>query len=370
MSADLLQKHIEERLSQGTSPQELAKLLMTAGWPEDIVRQYIHTTKPASPQKACIHAEGITKSFNSNLVLDRVNLSVVPGEILGIAGMSGSGKSTFLNTLVGFITPDAGDIAITLDRQQSVSIFKNPTLAKQLIGFSPQTSAFYQKLTVLENIYHFAQLYQLTPAQINARALFLLTLSCLIEFKNTTAQNLTRGCQKKLDIICSLIHTPAILILDEPTSELDAISAQDVWKLIHQIHKDTTIIIASRMLDELEHHSTRIAILRNKKIMEIGTPTELSSIYSPNYHIKIETYQKSYDAITKRIKKNLRPIHFTINNNQLTMITPNPEQTLTTLLESITHAQDRIRTLHISKPTLHDTFTKLLKTKQTPSSKP
>ena len=358
VSPETLEKHIERKIEQGTPQKEILKVLVNSGWPEEIVQQYIQKTASTIEQFAFLKMEGITKSFNTHLVLDRAELLVPAGEILGIIGESGAGKSTLLHILVGFIEPDAGDVILTLQDQNPISVTKHPEAIKKLAGFSTQTQSFYGKLTVSENIKHFSALYGLRGVEAIEKINSAIAFAGLSEAKDIIAQTLPRALQKKLDIACSIIHNPRILILDEPTADLDPIAVDSIWELIEQIHSQgTTIVIASHVLEDIERVCSKIAILRDKKIIEIGTPDELTSIYSQNYQVMIETIHQNYSKIIKAIKADkIKIISETIKQNKLIITTPNPEQLVAKLPSIIQKLSDKIKILHARKPTLKDVF--------------
>ena len=361
MQADeALEKHISTTLAKGTPEKELTQHLTKAGWPEDIIQQYIEKLNSTEHSLAFIKIEGVTKTINGKTVLDRTDLTIPAGELLGIIGTSGAGKSTLLYTIVGFLEPDSGDVILTLKDQQAQSIIKHPEAIKPIVGFAPQIPAIYPKLTVQENIQHFAALHGLRGVEITERTKTTITLANLNDEKNTPAQNLPTAQQKKLDIACAIVNQPALLILDEPTADLDPIAAEDIWQLITQIHKSgTTIVVATHLIDDAEKHCTHIAILRNNKIMETGTPAELKNIYARNYTITLETTHKAYTKITKLLHT-FKGTTTTEKNHQLIITTSVPETIMSKLPHIIHQSNDSITQLHASKATLRTIFENLI----------
>lgn len=362
VSVETLEKHIARKIEQGAPKKDILKQLTNAGWPEDVIQQYISKFEKNEVQLSFLKLEGVTKSFDANLVLDRADLTIQSGEILGIIGESGSGKSTLLHTMVGFIEPDAGDVILTLKDQQPVSVIKHPESIKKLVGFSTQNTSFYGKLSVKENVSYFASLNELSGVELTEQSNSLLALTGLKEFKNVISQTLSGNLQKRLDIACSLVNNPKILVLDEPTADLDPVSAKNLLQLIKQINEQgTTIIIASHILEDVEQVCTRIAVLRDKKIMETGSPDELRNIYSQNYQIIIETVHQNYVKLAKLLKgQKSKTVSNALKNEQLVITTSAPEQILARLPILIHHCNDKLKSVSLNKPGLRDVFEMLV----------
>lgn len=361
---DALAEHIHITAQKGLTRNEIKTLLLKSGWPETQVNAYLEKTFKNLEKGTIIRAHALAKSFQEHQVLENIDFDINSGEIFGIIGVSGAGKTTLLNLLVGFLRPEQGDVILALPDGTIQSIYKRPELIKKHIGFSTQTPSFYNKLTVRENLEHFARLYQLTEPDLTRRINALIDLVGLKEARDVLAVHLSGGMQKRLDIACALIHDPAILILDEPTADLDPILRKQLWELIKQINtKGTTILLASHFLAEIELLCNRIAILQNKKIIELGTAEQLRSIYSKNYEIYYQNQNKNYEKIIQELQH--RKKYFTKatqERGELIIETPMPEHILPVITSQIEKQRD-IQSLHVERPTLGRVFETLVKQK-------
>ncbi len=359
-----LRSFVEYSLSKGATLTQVKEDLLRSGWSKKVVNKiFLEKSFKKLSQPAIIKVDAVSKSFDSLKIIDSVSFDVKPGEIFGIIGLSGSGKTTLLNLIVGFIDPDSGDVAIRLGEQLH-SVYKKPELVKETVGFATQDTSFYSRLTVLENLNYFASLYDLNPRYVKRRCNALLRLLGLEDYKDKPAKTLSGGLQKRFDIACALVHNPKILILDEPTADLDPIACEDMWHLIKQIKKQgTTVLVASHFLDELEMICDRIAVLHEKRIVDVGAPEELKHMYSRNYELnfKIESgnYREILDSltqipaleVTKTVKKDGRAIVYT----------PHPKEALQYLMNILDKSKEVLVDADVSKPTLKEYFESLVK---------
>lgn len=308
--------------------------------------------------------EKIKKHFDSNKVIDGVSLDINSGEVFGIIGSSGSGKTTFLKTIVGFLPSDSGNIFFNLSENDSpnfINVSSNSDLIKKRFGFAAQHPSFYEKLTVSENLDYFGALYGLGKEARLTNISTLLDLVGLSHAKDIVAINLSGGMKRRLDIACSLIHNPDLLILDEPTSDLDLILAKQIWDLIRKINKKgTTIVVASHDLPEVETICSRVGILVNGKIQQIGTLDALKNSVSKGQEIHVETYPGNYENIIKKIKSSLIS-NIEDTGNSIIIHTQKPDKVLPELLKVLEKENENLLDLKISKLSLKDVFTKLTK---------
>ena len=222
-----------------------------------------------------IQFKEVTKKFGKNVVLDSINLTIPEGKIIGIIGASGEGKSTILKMIASFYTPTKGEIYY-----KKKNLLKSRKLICKFFGLSIEDGSFYEKLTVKENLFHFGRLYNVKEDILKKRSEELISLVGLENAVNTIAKDLSLGMKKRLDIACSLIHNPTLLILDEPTSDLDILLRNQMIHLIKKINSHgTTIVLTTPNLSEIEELCDRIAILFNEKIIEEGEPSRIKSKY-------------------------------------------------------------------------------------------
>lgn len=304
-----------------------------------------------------IQVKNLTKRFGKNLVLDNITVDIPYGKIFGILGQSGCGKTTLLNLIVGFYKPTKGVIYF-----QGKDIFKDIHDVEKRFGFSTQGLSFYPKLTVIENLYYFGKMYNLEKKEIKERTEEILKLVDLSKAKNTVSDKLSSGMQKRLDIACSLIHEPEILILDEPTQDLDPILRKDVLALIKKINeKGTTVIITSHLLGEIDYLCENIAILNKGKILKMKSLAEIESDYSKNKIINIETIAHNYENYLKILRKNKDIDDISTEGKRLIIRTPKADSVMPFVLNLVKKNKDKIVSLHFTKPSLEEIFEKVIK---------
>jgi ABC-2 type transport system ATP-binding protein len=252
----------------------------------------------------------VSKKFRNNLVLDRLYLKIPYREITGIIGVSGSGKTTLLKLLIGFLKPSKGDIFF-----QSRKVTREGNQIKKIFGFATEDGAFYEKLTVKENVHYFGSLYGMKKKEITQRTNELLKLVELKHAQNCLADELSVGMKRRLDIACALIHKPKVLILDEPTEDLDPLLRREILNLIRKIKKEgTTVIITSHLLNEIDEICGFIAILHNGRIVRMASPSKIKKHYAKEtldeVLITISKEEKKSKNFKKEKKKSFRLLLF------------------------------------------------------------
>lgn len=310
---------------------------------------------------AIVRFKDVTKLYNNKVILNNINLEIYEGEILGLVGVSGSGKTTLLSTLIGFVEPDKGEIEVKKGADFS-SIYEDIDDVRQLFGFAAQNPSFYSRLSVTENLDYFGDLLNVNKATRQKHIKILLSLIGLKEDENTPAKDLSGGMQKRLDIACSLIHAPKVLILDEPTADLDPVLRKQMWDLLKAIkRRGTTIIIASHFLRELGTICDRLAILHNGQILDTGTPDQIVGRYTKNLEIQLETVEADYKTIVKKLIKKTDIAKAFDKKHKLIIYTPKAEKTLHALLHIIEDTKQTLLDIDVNKPSLNEVFESLTK---------
>lgn len=224
-----------------------------------------------------IRTTNLTKSFGENIAVSELNINLHKGELYGLVGPDGAGKTTTMRLLTAIMDPTAGDAWVA-----GHSILTEGELIKEKIGYMSQRFGLYEDLTVIENILFYADLYEVSKQQRPQRIERLLGFSNLAPFKDRLAGKLSGGMKQKLGLACSLIHTPEVLFLDEPTNGVDPVSRRDFWKILYDLLKEgVTIFVSTSYLDEAER-CTRIGLMHKGKLLAEDVPKNVrSSLHQP-----------------------------------------------------------------------------------------
>jgi ABC-2 type transport system ATP-binding protein len=217
-----------------------------------------------------VEARGLTRRFGELVAVDRLDFAVRPGELFGLVGPDGAGKTTTLRMLAGVLRPSAGDAVL-----DGVSVARDPEGVKHRLAYMSQRFGLYADLTVAENLEFYADLYQVPRAERPARLERLFRFSGLEPFRARLAGKLSGGMKQKLGLSCALVHQPAILLLDEPTFGVDPISRRDLWLVVHEmVAQGVTVVVSTAYMDEAERFD-RLAFLHRGRILALDTPAAL-----------------------------------------------------------------------------------------------
>ena len=219
--------------------------------------------------------KSIKKRFRRREVLADISFGVDKRDIFGIVGRSGCGKSVLLKILVGMVKADAGQILF-----DSRDVLRNLKSLRKKTGFATQDNMLFNELSIKENCFYFGRLYGLKRSEIKTKFKELIHLFELEGFENTFIENLSGGMAKRVNLLVSLIHSPELLVLDEPTVGLDPILRKSLWEYIKTINAyGTTIIVTSHLLDEIEKNCSKIVVLKKGRVVAMATLEEYKKTY-------------------------------------------------------------------------------------------
>jgi ABC-2 type transport system ATP-binding protein len=221
------------------------------------------------PNEVAIEAREVSRNFGATRALYQVSLSVKRGELFGLVGPYGAGKTTLIRVLAGLIGTSGGSLSV-LGRDP----LNDPAL-RDAMGVMPQHYSLYGDLSVGENLRFFARLYCLSRAVYRKRAARLLELTRLAPFTERRADALSGGMYKKLALACALLHEPTVLLLDEPTNGVDPVSRRELWQLLHEfVNSGMAVLISTAYMDEAAR-CHRVCLLRAGRVVAQGVPAQL-----------------------------------------------------------------------------------------------
>ncbi|MDD5249889.1 MAG: ABC transporter ATP-binding protein [Rhodocyclaceae bacterium] len=221
---------------------------------------------------AIVEATGLSKRFGAVMAVDGLSFAVQPGEIFGLVGPDGAGKTTTMRMLAGVMRSDDGSITV-----DGIDVRAHPEQAKRHVSYMPQRFGLYEDLTVEENIRFYADLFEVPRRLWEERAAAMLTASNMTPFRKRLAGQLSGGMKQKLGLTCSLVHTPRVLLLDEPTTGVDPLSRREFWQILYSLRGEgVAMVISTAYLDEAER-CDRLALLHDGRMVHCDTPAGLKA---------------------------------------------------------------------------------------------
>jgi ABC-2 type transport system ATP-binding protein len=220
--------------------------------------------------EAIIETRGLTRRFGELTAVDHLDLTVAKGEIFGLVGPDGAGKTTTLRMLCGLMDPSEGSARVA-----GHDAARDARAVKDRIGYMAQRFGLYQDLTVEENMIFYADLFGVTGQARQDLTASLLRMTRMEPFRERQAGRLSGGMKQKLALMCTLLHRPEILFLDEPTNGVDPVSRRDFWAILYELLKEgITIFITTAYLDEAER-CNRVGLLHKGKLIRCAPPQDM-----------------------------------------------------------------------------------------------
>ncbi len=242
-----------------------------------------------------IQAEDLTRRFGKLTAVDRLNLVVDRGEIFGLVGPDGAGKTTTLRLLCGLLDPTSG--RVTVDGHD---VRLELDLIKDRIGYMPQRSGLYVDLTVQENMDFYADLFGISGEERTALTARLLKMTRMEPFQDRGAGKLSGGMKQKLSLMCALLHRPEVLFLDEPTNGVDPVSRRDFWTILYQLVKEgMTVVVTTAYLDEAER-CNRVGLMHQGRLIRCDSPGALRHQFAaPCFEVRVSDLKRARDFLAR-----------------------------------------------------------------------
>lgn len=299
-----------------------------------------------------IKINGVHKSYGKVKVLEGIDLKISRGSIVALLGPNGAGKTTMVKILSTLLKPDEGKVSI-----EGYDVVHKADKVRSLIGLTGQYAAVDEYLTGRENLRMMGRLYHLSKEDTRKRTEELLEQFDLVNAADRYAKTYSGGMRRRLDLAASLIATPPIIFLDEPTTGLDPRSRLGMWKIIQDLVKEgTTILLTTQQLEEADHLADRIAVLDDGKIIARGTADELKDKVGGERIRFVFAEEKDLKKAKKLIGDQVE-----IDEKQKSLSVSNDKgiKKLKQLLEKFEKEKIKATGMSLSKPTLDDVFMKL-----------
>jgi ABC-2 type transport system ATP-binding protein len=249
---------------------------------------------PPDVTEEALRATGLCKRFGGVPAVNALDFHVDRGQIFGLVGPDGAGKTTTMRMLAGVMRPDAGDIMV-----DGVDVIAHPGRARHRVSYMPQRFGLYDDLTVEENIRFYAELFEVPTKTWRERAARFLEASSMTPFRHRLAGQLSGGMKQKLGLTCALVHAPRVLLLDEPTTGVDPVSRREFWQILQGLRADgVAMVISTAYLDEAER-CDRLALLNEGRVMHADTPSKLKALL-PGSILRIDSTQPR--AVAARLR--------------------------------------------------------------------
>lgn len=302
--------------------------------------------------KTAVECRGLKHSYGQTEALRGLDLQVNAGEIFGLVGPDGAGKTTTMRILAGVLRPSSGTAVV-----DGVDVVHDPEAVKEHVGYMSQRFGLYPDLTVLENVEFYAELYSVSRDKLKPKIETLLGFSNLTEFKTRHAKDLSGGMKQKLGLACALIHTPKVLLLDEPTNGVDPVSRRDFWRILYQLVRDgMTLLVSTSYLDEAER-CNRLALLHEGSRLGLGTPEEVKKMMRGDLW---EILSENPRDAAARLRHQCPEASVGLFGDRIHLNFPDESYREEKVRQAVDRAGIRTTSLKVISPSLEDVFVSVL----------
>jgi ABC-2 type transport system ATP-binding protein len=299
-----------------------------------------------------IRAERLTKTFGSVAAVNALTLTVAEGEVFGLVGPDGAGKTTTMRLLTSIMAPTSGDAWV-----REHHVLRDAEAIKEEIGYMSQRFGLYGDLTVIENLSFYADIYSVPYKGREETFDRLLSFSNLTPFRKRLAGNLSGGMKQKLGLACALVHTPKVLFLDEPTNGVDPVSRRDFWRILYQLLREgVTIFVSTAYLDEAERCS-RVALIDSGRLLAMGTPDEVKKLmHGAILELRPSQPRKAVSLLRERLGKEAVGLF----GDRVHIVAKDPEGATAAAERALSDAGLETGGIKQIEPTLEDVFVSVL----------
>ena len=302
--------------------------------------------------KPVIEVEGLYKRFGPVEAVRGISFRIYEGEVFGFLGPNGAGKTTTINMLTGLARPDAGSITIA-----GMNCSHNPKAAQHLLGVVPDESNLYPELTGFENLCFCGALYGMTKKERQKRAEELLEAFNLTEAAHRKFAGYSKGMKRKLTLAAGMIHKPAILFLDEPTTGIDVTTARQVRQLIDELHKTgTTIFLTTHYIEEAERLCERVAFIVSGRIVCTDSMSLLLQPEQDHYTLHVACAKEPSAELLQKIADLFPSIHFSMQNGARLRLEARRPIRVGPLVRVLEEEGVDVLEARLARPSLEDVF--------------
>jgi ABC-2 type transport system ATP-binding protein len=299
-----------------------------------------------------ILASGLRRRFDTTVAVRDLSLSVARGEIFALLGPDGAGKTTALRMLCGALAPDAGSAVI-----DGIDLSLDPERVHARLGYMPQRFSLYADLTVQENLDFYADLFAVPDPARAERERRLLEFSSLSAFRGRLAAQLSGGMKQKLALACTLIHEPAVLLLDEPTAGVDPVSRREFWRILYDLNRQgVTILVSTTYMDEADRCTT-VGLLYAGDLVSVEDPGAMKRGMRGDV---IEFVAEPKPAARQVIQRSSEVLSETVIGDRFHAVVADASVALPALIERLRGAGVRVRDARKVQPSLEDVFVTII----------
>lgn len=297
-----------------------------------------------------VDIKNLNKRYGNKLAVDNMNLQIEKGEILGLLGPNGAGKTTLINSIIGITEIQSGEITIL-----GKSMKKSSLEIKKRIGLVPQNIALFKEFSALENVTYFGRLYGLKESELKESVKQALEFTNLWERRNDSPGKYSGGMQRRLNIACSIVHKPELIIMDEPTVGIDPQSRNHILESIRKLNEmGSTIIYTSHYMEEIEAICTRVAIMDNGRLIAEGNKEKLSQYIQEDQVAHIKLSSVGYSTI-QGVKEIYGVKECTLTDNKISVVF-DKNTSISNIINVISGKGGVITKINMEEATLEDVF--------------